>query len=330
VGVELDHFVALGGAHQSRVDHRQIVAGDGVEVDRAQDLAVVPPVIDLVEAGDVGAAPGDRDESCYRRDVRTLVIAIVALGSPARADGPAVAAPGPPTDLATRELVLEPDHVEAAISVEANLGVRAELSPISVAPDLYLGATDRLTIGLVHSARALGVVTVGNGVCFSREPQGCERSYDNVGLDARFSLHRGAIAAAARVRLVASSLDPWKPSLRAGVLVRGTRRNLVAIADPQLQLGIANRELGNRDWFRIPLWLGVQPGRGWLLALRTGIDGELATFSETFAIPLGVEVTVRAHRRVDVALLAAYPSLLGPENEYRKRLAVLTFVGRWP
>jgi hypothetical protein len=131
---------------------------------------------------------------------------------------------------------------------------------------------------------------------------------------------------------VLASFEPLKPSARIGALVRarGRASRLAVIADPHVQLGLANTDLGNRSWLRVPLWLAVQPVPRWSIALRTGLDGEFATFGETFAIPFGIDTTVRLTRRVDLSALAAFPSLLGPQNQYRSRAISLTLTARWP
>ena len=236
-----------------------------------------------------------------------------------------------PAALLGEPLVLERNAVTGAVAVETSLSTRRYGEPTSVAPDVWVGATDKLTVGVIHSARAHGVLAAGFGLCFTGEAHECPRAYDNVGLDARYHLRGGALAAAARVRLVAGSFDPFKLSVRAGGLVRARRGRFAAIADPQVQLGLSNREAGNRDWIRLPLWLAAEPILGrWVVALRTGVEGEVATFDETYAIPIGLDTTVRLTPRYDVSLLAAFPQLLGPLNQYRTRVVWLAVSARWP
>jgi hypothetical protein len=265
-------------------------------------------------------------------DSRAIAIAVAMLAStaPARAGGPAVAAPGGPDDIVGRDVVLAREAGEAAATIELNFSRRRVYDPVSVAPDLWFGVTDRITVGLIHSSRATGVIDAGNGLCSTGSAHGCPAAYDNIGLDGRYALRRGWLAIAGRVRLVASSFDPFKPSVRPGALIRLHRGRFGVIADPQLQLGLARRDEGNRDWLRIPLWAAIQPVRGLAVALRTGIDGELATFADTYAVPIGFDLTLRVTRRVELSVFFGFPTLLGPQNQFTRRVVWLGVGGRWP
>lgn len=263
---------------------------------------------------------------------RAIAIAVAMFGStaPARAGGPAVAAPGGPDDIVGRDVVLAREAGEAAATIELNLSKRYEWDPVSVAPDLWFGVTDLITVGLIHSSRATGVIDAGNGLCSTGTAHGCPAAYDNIGVDGRYALRRGWLAIAARVRAIATSFDPFKPSVRPGALIRLHRGRFGVIADPHLQLGLSRRDEGNRDWLRIPLWAAIQPARGVAIALRTGIDGELATFADTFAVPIGLDVTVRITARIELTAFVGFPTLLGPQNQFTRRVGWLGVGGRWP
>jgi hypothetical protein len=223
-------------------------------------------------------------------------------------------------------LVLPRHALEVDATVEVNAGTRAWGEPVSLAPDVWWGATDRLTVGVVTSARALSRVEPGDGLCLTGSAHGCDRLYDNLGVDGRWSVRRGALAVAARLRLVARSFAPLRPSLRPGALLRWRRGAVAVEADPYVQLGLANRDQGNRDQLAVPLWLRFQLGcraAGWV---QTGVRGELAGFAEKYAIPLALGAAVRLGP-VDVGAEVGAPALLGPQNQLRDRSAYV-FV-RW-
>ena len=235
----------------------------------------------------------------------------------------------PPADLVSRDVVLARGQVEAALGVEAYLGTRAkDHSPTTLAPDVAYGVSDRVTVGVQHSARALSLVDSGFSLCIA--DHGCERGiYDEVGVDTRVALvHADGLAVAARGRFVSRSFDPWKPSLRLGALARWQHGRFAVVADPQLQLGLAARDRGNRDWLRVPLWLAVQPTCGLSLALRTGLDGELVTFVDAFQIPIALDLTVAVNEVMDVSVMAGFPNLGGPLNNANDRHAMLTVTWR--
>jgi hypothetical protein len=249
------------------------------------------------------------------------VAALVALPSVAGAS---------PDDIVARPLVLPARSIEAAAVVEVDLSVRRLGQPTSLAPDVWYGVTDDLTIGLVHSARALSRVDAGSGYCFRDEAHGCARAYDNVAVEARSSLASGPLSAALVVRFVNASFDPWKPRLGVGTRARWQLGRFAITGEPSLSFGLDNRERGNRDALDVPLWLAAQPTRRWALHLRSGVRGTLATFSDTYEIPVALGTTVSPHRLVDVAVEGGLRRGLGALNDYKIRSMWLAVTLRWP
>ena len=75
----------------------------------------------------------------------------------------------------------------------------------------------------------------------------------------------------------------------------------------------------------MPVWLAVQPGCNWLLALHTGFDSELATLGDGWHVPIAGVASVRVGH-VEAGIEAGWSSLLGPQNDFRRR-AVLVTIG---
>lgn len=208
-------------------------------------------------------------------------------------------------------LVLPRGHVDAALT--------AELEPaLSLAPDVWWGVTDGFTLGLITSARAQDRVEARNGVCV----HGCDRLYDNVALDGRWSLQRGRLAIAARVRLGERSFAPFRPTLRPGVQVRWWRGAFAIEADPHVQIGLANRAEGNRDQLALPVWLRAQLGCRASLWLHTGARGEAIDFAEKYAVPFALGAALRVGPVV-VGVEAGFAALLGPQNQLADHSASL-------
>ncbi len=253
--------------------------------------------------------------------MRVALSSVIAVAATA---GVAVAGPD---DLVSRPLVLAPGQLEAALTLETDLGPGTLHQPTSIAPDLWYGATDRLTLGLVHSANALGLVGDGDGWC---PTLGCEQAYSDLGVDARWSLARGSFSAAARVRLVTRRWDPWLPSARVGALVRWQRGRVAIVADPQLQIGLLHTDLGNRAQLNVPLWIYVQPTCRWAPYLRTGVRGELAVFGDDWGVPAALGVRVAITPEVDLAAEAGLVRAGGPLNESKLRVAWISVDLRWP
>ena len=91
-----------------------------------------------------------------------------------------------------QQMTLPAGRVFVEVFAEINLSADAALKPLSIAPDLWYGVNDELTVGLVHSARgATGLFgATGNGLCLTGEDNGCAKIYNNLGIDARYHFYR--------------------------------------------------------------------------------------------------------------------------------------------
>ena len=238
-----------------------------------------------------------------------------------------------PHDIVDRDVVLAQDSVDVSATIESNLSLRYVNAPWSIAPDVYIGANQWLTVGITTSARALSELDLGlggiYGVCMASVAHGCKQVYDNLAFDARAKLRSGAFAVALRMRAVMSSFEPERPSVRIGALLRWHSGRFGIVADPQWQIGLDHRDLGNRDWLRVPVWISVQPLAHVALSLRTGIEGEFATFEDTYVIPVAVQIEAAIGPHLSLAVVAGYPSLLGPQNSVDNRMGELTATVRF-
>ena len=237
---------------------------------------------------------------------------IVVLAAHARADADT-------DDLITRPLVLDREQVEVAVTAEIELAPNRVTLPVAVAPDLWLGVTPRLTVGIVHSNLDLGRIAAGASVCVVEER--CAHGYPNSGIDIRYAAHDGPLTVVPRARVLMRDIDPFKPAVALGSLVRWTRGRFMVAADPYLRLGLANRDVGNRAALFVPIDFGVQPARGWLVWLHTGYDSDLAVWHDGYHIPVALGVRARITRQVDVALVGGFASALGPQVSANRRAA---------
>ncbi|MDB4963751.1 MAG: hypothetical protein JWP01_3750 [Myxococcales bacterium] len=320
VRVELGHLAARDRTIERAIDARERVVRVIIEVDRAMHRATVAVVEHAVDLGEVLLAARDhcrqQQGTCYRRDVRTLVLAtVLAAVTVAHAE---------PRDLVTRPLVLEAGAIDARLTTEINLQKNRYGRPLSLAPDLWYGVTSRWTVGLIHSNPSVDRIDAGATFCLRRFQTRCDRLYRGSGIDVRWSWLTGPLAIAPRARLLLRDVDPMKPAITAGALVRWTRGRFAVESDPYLRLGLANRDLGNRAAVFVPVLLAVQPTCRWLLAIHTGWDSEVAVASDGYHIPFGLVVRARATPHVDVAVEAGFTSLLGPQNNIKQRAALVT------
>lgn len=229
-----------------------------------------------------------------------------------------------PRDLVTRPLGLARGELDARLVTEVNLSAGPLARPLSLAPDVWLGVAPRWTVGLIHSNASVDRIAADATFCVRQRDAVCERLYRGSGVDVRYSALEGDLAVAPHVRLLLRDVDPVKPAITFGALVRWAHGRFLIAADPYLRLGLANRERGNRNYLMLPVWLGVQPTCRWLVALRTGWDAELAVAKDGWHGQLGLAVRAAATSNIDVGVEAGFSSLFGPQNNLRSRAAFVT------
>jgi len=218
-------------------------------------------------------------------------------------------------------VLLPPFAIRVDVGLEASLTMREVWQPVSVAPDLYLGLPFELTIGVVHSTRAVGLLDSGYGICLTGEDEGCVDPYTGIGVDVLRHLWSGhGFELSARSRFyVARFEDPSKPRFAPGLVARYRWRSLSALVDPHVAFGVVHRDRGNENTLNIPLWLGARIAGPVDLFVRSGLVGGIANFSDKYAIPVGLGVGVRPYRGWRVELQVAFPKLIGPLNNPRPR-----------
>jgi hypothetical protein len=246
---------------------------------------------------------------------RALALLIVVHGS-AAADTP----PSAPVEN-RGALNLAPGALRLDVAVEIGMSIRQAGEPVSLAPDLYAGITPALTVGLVHSGRALGLLDSGRGLCLAGGDEGCDPVYSGTGGDAWLTLLRArGVELAARSRLYAARFgDPLKLRLTLGVLGEVRRGWLGVRFDPHIALGLTSRDRGNAHVLNVPIEVLFALGCHADVYLRTGVRGMLHVFDETYAVPVGVGVIVRPGQRWHVGAQLAFGQLLGPLNSYKPR-----------
>ncbi len=260
----------------------------------------------------------------HLRRILIASLGLCAVVAPAHADGSVASA----QDLVTRPVVLPVGSVEVVGNVEGWLLPGHVLQAVSLAPDVYVGVTTQLTLGVITSNRALARLAAGAGVCFGSEHSGCVARVSNIGIDAKFSLGRKSWTLAPHGRLVMRQFSPQKPALMVGALVGWQRGRWAVAADPYVQFGLLNQDRGNRNSVHIPIWLRVQPTCRWQLALRTGFDSDVAVLRDGWHGALGGVVTTAVRPDVDLELSGGVRSAFGPQNTAKERSIVFAVIVR--
>jgi len=239
-----------------------------------------------------------------------LVAAMVLIATPAYAV---------PDDLVTRPLVLPANGIDLRLTAEINVQPQLVGQPLSFAPDAWWGILPRWTIGLIHSNTSIDLFEAGATFCVREgDLSTCHRLYHGSGLDVRFSALAGPLAIAPRLRLLVRDLDPIKPAMTLGALMRWSHGRFAITSDPYLRLPLANHSLGNRAALVVPIWVAVQPARGWEIAIHTGYDADVIVFRDDGHIPLSLGVTQRVTGDLDLRAEAGWSRLLGSQHDVQR------------
>ena len=244
----------------------------------------------------------------------------------------ASAAHAGPADPFAGSLVLDANHVAAALTFEANLAPAQVASPASLAPDFWYGITSDLTVGVIHSEASIDRVPVffepGETICIRLEVVSCPRRYHGSGLDGLYEISRGTLEVALHARLLLRDVDPIKPALTAGATVRWMRRWVSVVGDPFVQIGLLHVEAGNRPQLWLPITIALAPLARYSFELHTGYNTDLAVWNDGYYVPLLARVRVHVTDQVDAGVAAGFATLVGTQNSPRERVMAIDLAWR--
>jgi hypothetical protein len=206
--------------------------------------------------------------------------------------------------------------------VELNLSKDNAFKPVSISPDVWYGATDDLTLGLVHSSiGATGVIGgFGDALCITGSSNGCESVYPGVGIDARYRLKAGW---AVDGGVFVNDFDPFALAIKLGLVGRHRISEKLAIeAQPNVFIGLTERDAtadgmgtvtfeGNEEILSIPVTAA------YLVAPKVTLSGQLAfqtPFSEAgdnWSLGFSIGGRYRASDHLDLGLAFSLPRLAG-------------------
>jgi hypothetical protein len=258
---------------------------------------------------------------------RFLVLATALVAAPALADeGSGVfekgdwplAATERPLTLSTHMLEIRGDTIGISL-IKDNVG-----KPVFLAPDIFFGISHRFTVGLTHQV----------GVCLSGTDGNCAKGYNDLGIEAQYSLMRaGNLQAMGHAALLVSSLsDPTVAGLDVGLAGRIRGGKIAIQFDPTLYVGAIGRDemffplqflgaIGPEEVFHMPVDLQYQLNFQTMVFLSTGIAGPLDGFGDSYAIPAGLGALFAINNRLDFGLEFEFPNAFGKgENKTDVRM----------
>lgn len=216
------------------------------------------------------------------RRVNTHHRLLAAIAGVAAANHVAAAGPAPGT--------LAPGTGSVTLTTEVNASRNASGEPVSIAPDLAVGVTPRLTLAIIHST--FGITgfrgSAGRGLCVTGADAGCPRVYPGGGLEATFGLVHGALGASALLGAYALDLDAGHHGAKLGFKLKYTHGRAALTSMPSVFVAATAREgmPPNRDLLWFPVIASYALGGGVSASVAAGVKGPLASLGERYELAL--------------------------------------------
>ena len=256
----------------------------------------------------------------FTPSIRTWLVALVLF---------AVARPATAEDAWPEQAVLRPVTLPRGLvqlggdTVLVNVASGALAEPVSFAPTLRYGVTDDITVGVTH--RMPVPYMVGAGLCVDSVGGGCDRVYDNVGLDAAMRLmHRPGLELAARLGVHATSLHDSLYGVRPAVIFKAHGKRFGLVAEPAVYIGVTHRDrrfglfaddqagLFPHDiYIDVPLTLTYQASPALEARVTTGLHAPGQDFGDLYSVPVGIGALFNVNAALDIGLDFVFPNLLG-------------------
>ena len=266
---------------------------------------------------------------------------VLATAGVARADDAGSASAASAGSDSSDQLVLPKGRAVVDAFLLVNLSSGAAFKPVSLSPDIWYGATDKLTVGLVHSTwgeTGFAGVGIGDALCLSGSSNGCASVYHDVALDGRYELERGKWAWAADGGLdIISTSSPFELSLKAGAVGRWHAGKVAVELAPALYIALSHRsaagatDVANHDQLGIPVTLLYAQSPQVTLAAQVGLLLPFEDTSADYDVPLSLGAHYRVNEKLDLAFAFTLVELIGggdagadsPDDHPRRQLCAV-------
>jgi hypothetical protein len=232
------------------------------------------------------------------------------------AAGPTPGADGP------IQLNLPRGRVVLDAYAEINLSSGAVFEPFSLAPDVWYGATDEITVGLVHSTKAASgfIGAVGDSLCLTGAEGGCADFYRGFGLEGRYPVKLSQLVAAVTGGVYARNLSPFQLAIKLGMVGRWQKDKLAVELSPNLFFGLTNRApgavgmevfAGNQEVLNLPVTGLYTVAPKIDAALQTGLVLPFQSTGDGYAVPLSIGAHYHVNESLNVNAAFTLPALIG-------------------
>ena len=218
--------------------------------------------------------------------------------------------------------------------LDFNLSTDAVAKPISLAPDVWYGVNDDISVGLIHSGNGAGGFFggVGRGLCFTGSDNGCGKFYNNLGINGRYHLFDGTdkpIVLAADGGLYFNSLDPFAMAIKLGAVGKTTVGPLDLLFGLNLFVGITERDLGNKEVLSLRITAMYPVNDKLSVGGQTGLVLPFDGAGDLFAIPIVVGARYMVSDVIAVDAAFSFPQLIGGDLTAGADGRVLTVGGSY-
>jgi hypothetical protein len=206
--------------------------------------------------------------------------------------------------------------------------------PIVLAPEIYYGVSDKLTVGITHTNHATFFPPAG--FCLSGEENGCPKPYNAIGAEAQYALTRGGnLNLAARAGISTGRFSPdFALGATAGLLIRFRGGKIALVVDPNLYIGIIERDTfpfgmadaSYPDYLFMPAQLQYQLNTQAMVYLMSGLNTPLKDMGDFVQIPAGLGASYALNDRMDAGLELQIANLagkdIGPIGKFDERYLI--------
>lgn len=194
--------------------------------------------------------------------------------------------------------------------LEVNLSTDAVGKPISLSPDVWYGATDELTVGLVHSSvgRTGFLGGFGDSLCFGDL---CSDVYHGFGIDGRYKLPYPPFSADAGIYI--DNLSPFALSIKLGASGRWRFGKAAVEVQPSLFFGLAGRdELGGiKEVLSLPATGTYEVAPKIEVAGQLGLILPFENAGDAYAVPLSLAARYQVDEHLSAGIVLSLPVLIG-------------------
>ncbi len=222
----------------------------------------------------------------------TLALSALLAATTARADEP------PPPDapkLAVPPWILPEAGLRLDVTGELELSAGKVGKPFDIAPDLWFGASDDVTIGVTESRYAATGFrgSAGSAVCLTGTANGCPAVFNNAGVEAWVAVVRGPLSLVVGGGPYAVSFERGFWDTKLGFKSRLRLGPLSVITMPSVFFAVTGRDVSmqpNRNTLYLPVALAMQ-AQGATLAVGSGVKGPLSNLGNEWQVPVGVSAS---------------------------------------